>query len=398
MKRAFNPLLAGLLAALPFSALAATAAEFELTGKVSAELRHFTQPAQFAGQDYDGNLALAAEPQFYWAWHESGDSLTFTPFLRLDQHDGERSHGDIRELSWIHPGEDWELRTGIRKVFWGVTEFQHLVDVINQTDAVEDVDGEDKLGQPMVNLSLVREWGILDLYLLPGFRERTFSGAEGRLRGALPVATAQAEYESAAAEHHLDAAIRWSHAVDIYDLGLYWFHGTDRDPKLSLRDGALVPFYQQIDQLGFDFQATLDSWLWKLEALWRDSRSERYWALQGGFEYTFYGIRDSAADLGVLLEYGWDERGSGGDASVQNDLFLGARLTLNDVAGSELLAGIGYDLDYDSRSLMIEASRRFGNHWKASVDGRFFSSDDPADPLFGLRRDDHIQLNLERYF
>ena len=61
------------------------------------------------------------------------DSFTFQPFIRIDQQDEERSHFDIRELAWLHVGNDWELRTGIRKVFWGVNESQHLVDIINQT-------------------------------------------------------------------------------------------------------------------------------------------------------------------------------------------------------------------------------------------------------------------------
>ncbi len=69
------------------------------------------------------------------------------------------THWDIRELSWIHVGNGWESRVGIRKVFWGVTEGRHLVDIINQTDQVDQVDGEEKLGQPMINLSTVRDWG-----------------------------------------------------------------------------------------------------------------------------------------------------------------------------------------------------------------------------------------------
>jgi len=137
----------------------------------------------------------------------------------VDENDNERTHGDIRELSWIHIGEDWELRTGLRKVFWGVTEFQHLVDVINQTDSVEDFDGEDKLGQQMINLSLVRDWGIVDLYLLPGFRERTTIGKNGRLRSGLVVNNNLASYESSAGENHIDTALRWSHTLGDFDLG-----------------------------------------------------------------------------------------------------------------------------------------------------------------------------------
>lgn len=394
-------LLAATLAALPGMSQAELS-EMELAGKVTGELRAFTQDAQFAGQDQDTNLSLSAEPEFYWEWNDGLDSLTFTPFLRVDENDDERTHGDIRELSWIHVGDDWELRTGIRKVFWGVTEFQHLVDVINQTDGVEDLDGEDKLGQQMINLSLVRDWGIVDLFLLPGFRERTFPGADGRLRSGLVVDTDRARYESGAKEKHLDTAIRWSHSVDVFDMGVYWFHGTNREPILQPTVTAggqtvLAPFYEQMDQVGVDLQATIDSWLWKFEAIWRDSSSDEFLAAQGGFEYTFYGIQESTADLGVLMEYGWDERDERGGVN-QNDLFMGGRLTLNDAESTEVLAGISYDLDHDTRSLLVEASRRFGNNWKVSIDGRLFQSDEPADPSYALRQDDHIQLTVERYF
>ncbi|WP_415903154.1 hypothetical protein ACMXYR_04990 [Neptuniibacter sp. QD29_5] len=391
-------LAAGLLTALPAQA----ETYFELSGKASADLRLFTQSAQFAGQDYDTNLSFSFEPELYWEWNDGADSLTFTPFLRLDENDSERTHGDIRELSWVHVSDDWELRTGIRKVFWGVTEFQHLVDVINQTDGVEDFDGEDKLGQQMINLSLVKDWGIIDLYLLPGFRERTFAGTDGRLRGGLVVDTDRATFESSAGNKHIDTAIRWSHTLGDFDLGAYWFRGTNRDPKLQVQSvngqTILVPHYEQMNQIGFDLQATLDSWLWKLETIHRDTKSENYWAAQGGFEYTFYGIQDSSADIGVLLEYGWDERGKSADAAIQNDVFMGARLTLNDAASTEVLAGIGHDLDYYSNSMIIEASRRFGDNWKLSLDGRFFSADNPADLSYSLKQDDHLQLTVERYF
>ncbi|MEH6579620.1 MAG: hypothetical protein V7731_21390 [Amphritea sp.] len=391
-----------LLALLPAFAGAAEDVLFEFSGKVDGEFRGYQQDGQFTGQDYRSSLSLALEPEFYWEWNDGVDSLTFTPFYRHDQRDDERSHGDIRDFSWVHVGDDWELRTGLRKVFWGVTEFQHLVDVINQTDAVEDSDGEDKLGQMMVNLSLVRDWGIVDLFVLPGFRERTFAGEDGRLRSGLVVDTDAAEYESGAGENHVDTAVRWSHSVDVYDVGLHWFRGTNRDPLLEPRMRAgqmvLVPVYEQIDQLGLDAQATIDSWLWKLETLWRRSDREKYAALQGGVEYTFYGIRESVADLGVLLEYGWDERGTDATAIFQNDLSVGARVTLNDAASTEFLAGVAYDLDYDSNSLFVEASRRFGDSWKVSLDGRVFDANDPADPLVNVSQDDMIQLTVERYF
>jgi len=388
---------------LLISATATADTNFEVSGKVAAELRAFPKNSIHSGQYGNGNAALTVEPEFYWDWNESNDSLLFKPFLRLDQHDSERTHADVRELLWTHVNDDWEIKAGLGKVFWGVTEFQHLVDIVNQADGVEDIDGEDKLGQPMIALSLVREWGIFDLLLLPGFRERTFPGEDGRLRSSLVVDTERTTYESAAKQHHTDIVARWSHTIGNYDFGLYWFRGTSRDPLLSLgldKTGSpvLTPHYEQINQTGLDWQATLDDWLLKLEVTWRDGNSGEYWAAQGGFEYTFTGVRDTSADLGLLMEYGWDERGTSGTSTNQNDLFFGARLALNDAASSELLAGVSYDLDHQSKSLFVEASRRIGENWKISLDARFFSSTEPSQPIYSLRQDDHAQLTLEYYF
>lgn len=390
----------GLVLAFAFQANANT--EFEASGKVTAELRLFTESPQFQPQFESSNASLAIEPNFFWQWNNGLDSLNFKPFMRLDQHDNQRTHADIRELSWIHQGDNWELRSGIRKVFWGVTEFQHLVDVINQNDGIEDIDGEDKLGQPMINLSLVKSWGIVDLYLLPGFREQTFPGKKGRLRSSLVVDTDQAQFEASNEALHTDLAARWSHSIGSFDLGAHWFRGTNRDPVLQVgmkgNDMVLVPYYEQMNQFGFDLQATIESWLWKAETIWRDSDSNTYWAAQTGVEYTFYGIQDSYADLGVLLEYSWDQRGKTATSVFQNDISIGARLALNDTASTELLAGIIYDMDYESTSFQVEASRRLGDKWKITLDGRFFSADDTNDMISSMNRDDHIQIGIERYF
>lgn len=392
-----------LLSLLLCSSIAYADNEVQISGKSGLELRLFTDSPGYAQQYSTSNLSGFIEPQFYYAWNDDTDYLKFIPYLRWDQHDQERTHGDIRQLTWSHIADGWELHSGISKVFWGVTEFQHLVDTINQSDGVEDIDGEDKLGQPMIHLSIAREWGILDLYALPGFRERTFPGVDGRLRTGLVVATEQASYESGAGDKHVDFAARWSRTLGDFDLGLHYFRGTNRDPLLqaglnSLGTPVLIPHYEQINQIGMDLQATLDDWLWKLETRWRDSRNDTFWALQGGFEYTLYGIAESNADLGLLVEYGWDERGKRSTSLAQNDLFFGSRIALNDVDSTELLAGIGYDLDYHSYSLQIEASTRIGEGWKASMDLRLFTGKNVNDPLSALRKDDHLQLTLERYF
>lgn len=395
--------LAALALLLSFNA---TSSDFEVSGKVAVEERYFFETNQYDNQFPHSQTSILVEPEFYWGWNNGDDTVTFKPFLRLDDQDSERSHGDIRELSYIHASDDWELRTGIRKEYWGVTEFQHLVDVINQTDSVEDIDGEDKLGQLMVNLSLVKDWGIVDLYLLPGFRERTFAGEEGRLRAPMVVDKNNVSYESSAQEKHLDLAVRWSHSVGDFDIGTHWFHGTNREPILTPdQDGdklVLRQYYNQMDQFGLDVQATIDDWLYKFESIYRNTNNGNFWATQAGFEYSFIGVFDSNADLGLLTEYSWDSRGEGSlqepSASFQNDLFFGSRIAFNDMQSSEVLMGFSTDLDHSATSFILEANRRLGENFKAVIDMRVFNSSDPIEQTYAIKNDDHLQLSIEWYF
>ncbi|MBF0447023.1 MAG: hypothetical protein HQL67_02365 [Magnetococcales bacterium] len=372
------------------------------SGYVGVESRLFPEQAA-DNQQRSGGLSLAIQPEYYKQWDKGDQFLAFVPFLRLDAMDPERTHADIRELTWVMVGSDWEIRTGIRKLFWGVTESQHLVDVINQTDGIESIDGEKKLGQPMINLSLIRDYGTFDLFLLPYFRERTFAGNHGRLRTIPRVEDDLASYESSAKEHHLDWAARWYHSLGDWDLGLSHFYGTSRSPTYNLGvDGSgqtvLTPYYALMEQTGIDIQSTKDAWLWKLEAISQRSQADRHTALTGGFEYTFVGVMDSDADLGLISEYLFDDRGEQAPTPLESDLMVGVRLVLNDVDSTDLLVGGIVDLNQQNVMVTMEGSRRVMDNWKLSIEGRLFAAPPIADPLYSMRRDSFVKLELIRYF
>ena len=398
-------------------AAAATAGEKELTGFVALEGRYFLNSAAFPGQENNTAPSLLAEPEWYYVSDDEKDTFTFKPFARWDVNDPERTHADLRQADWLHAEDDWSFTLGFSKVFWGVTESQHLVDIINQSDAIEDVDGEDKLGQPMAQFTYLTDYGNVSLLYMPYFRERTFPGRDGRLRPPLPIDTDTAMYADGAEEWHPDVAVRYKLITGNYDIGLSHFHGTARDPVLRAQLDSnglpvLVPFYDVIDQTGLDVQYTTPSWLWKLEAIHRAGQGGRFWAMAGGFEYTFYDIDGENTDLGVLLEYHRDLRdknpsfAAGGASAVatapftlfDNDVFAGGRLLLNDVDDTELLAGMIIDTNTRERVFQVEASTRYGDNWKVELDLRLYSGIEPTDPLFAFRQDDHIQLRLARYF
>lgn len=404
MSRRFRFFRAWLTASLfLLGAGAAPAAGIEVSGYAAGEFRIFFHPGAFPEQE-GNNLSLAVEPEFYQDWADGDQSILFVPFFRLDQNDPERTHLDIREFFWLMVGNVWEFRVGLQTVFWGVAESQHLVDILNQTDFVENPDGEDKLGQPMVTLAIIQRWGTVDLYVLPWFRERTFPGPKGRFRFPISVDRDRSIYESSAEQAHLDYAARWSHSLGPWDLGLSFFTGTSRDPNfIPGTDGSgnpvLRPVYEQIDQGSLDLQMTTGGWLWKLETLYRARMAPMdYWALVAGFEYTFWTLFDSNLDLGILAEYHYDGRGQTAITPFDDDIFLGTRLAFNDVQDTQILAGGIVDRNTGAYFFNLEGSRRLGSSWTLEVQLRAFGGAGPGEPLFSFQQDDVLQLVLARHF
>ncbi len=379
----------------------ASGQDLEVFGQVSGELRGFFQGPQFARQFSGSQPSLFFLPELEFDLAGGRDQFTFVPFFRIDGRDSGRTHFDIREAYWRHSAAGWELLVGLDRVFWGVAESRHLVDVINQIDFVEDVDGEDKLGQPMVSLRIQRNWGSLRFFALPGFRERSFPDAEGRPGFPLAVDADETEYDSSAGRKHVDYAVRYSNYWGNWDVGVAYFRGTDREPVLLPNaDGtALIPLYRQINQGSLDVQYTKNSWLWKFEGIVREGHGKTFAAAVGGAEYTLYQIAGTGADLGFLAEYQFDGRGQDAPFTTANDdIFAGTRLALNDTQDTQLLAGAIVDRQHGSSAVLVELERRMAESWLVEFESRMFLNTNPADALDTFGRDGWATLRLSWFF
>lgn len=398
-RMAFLAVLAAV--ALP---VGARADDFGLRGSITPEIRVFSQSPSSPRQT-NSDLSIAGEltAKYFFGPHEN-QSIVVTPFGRLDQRDSRRTHWDLREARYSLVDGAWELRVGIDKVFWGVTEAVHLVDIINQVDTIEDpVKQEVRLGQPMVRLRTTQDFGTFEVFLLPYFRERTFPGPNGRPALDIPVDTSLTHYESSRGKHHVDAAARYSNSFGDFDVGLSYFQGTGRDPILQpalSKDGDLVlaPFYPQIKQASFDAQATKGAWLYKAEGYWRSELGRQYEAVTGGIEYTFYGIAGTEGDLGVVAEYALDSRGMVARAPYENDGFLALRWTANDEASTSLLVGVDIDANTGARGFRLKADRRLSDNYHLSIEGYAFGDVPKTDPVYSIADDDYLQIRVARYF
>ena len=264
----------------------------------------------------------------------------------------------------------------------------------------------------MIKATFEKDWGTLGLFVLPYFRERTFQDIEGRPRTSPVVDDTQTSYESSDKEQHIDYAARWFNYYGELELGLAYFNGTSRDPLFSpgLKNGTpvLKPYYPLMQQLGIDAQITTEELLFKLEVIARDWQNfdsvtlqlvdERYVALTTGIEYTFVGIIESDADLGLVVEYLYDDRGQQANTFFQNDLMMGLRLAINDADSTEALLGIIYDLDNQEHLLSLEASRRFSGNWTATLEARLFNNISDTSLVKSIEEDDFVQLDIAYYF
>ena len=383
---------------------------YEFYGNAEIETTLFAEEPQFAGQE-DHDVSVAIRPTFLAEWMDGDLAFTITPFARLDYADDKRSHVDLREAKFDYRTGDWSFTIGADFVFWGKTEAVHLVDIINSDDGVESLDLEDKLGQPMLKVARLTEYGEFSAYWMPYFRRPTFAGIGGRLRAGIPIDPGAARYAVDGEEWAQSAALRWSHVVGDVDFGVSAFYGVSRDAALEPfrfdglgRPTALRPVFDDIGQIGIDAQYTSGPALWKLEAIGRVNQLDAnldnttYGAITGGIEYTLFGVFDTNADVGLLLEGAYDSRGEDALTPFEEDVVYGVRVALNDEQDSSFLMTGSTDVVSGGSSLRLEAERRIGNGLKLEIEGQAFLNTQSSDIESSLESDSFVRLRLSYFW
>ena len=420
--------------AVPAFAIAATlastsASALDWRGNVSSELTWF--PAYSTGaKNWKLNTSIAADVELT---QDLADNIRLTvhPFVRWDQQDDERTRAGVRELLLSTTGETWEFNAGLGAVFWGVTESRNPVDIINQTDSVEDFTGEEKLGQLMLNLKWFTDsYGEFEAYLLPKFEERTFIGENGRPYPGITVNPDLTTYESSEGSDHIGYALRWTNSFDAWDIGLHYFDGTSRNPSLipvvTDNSAVLAPRYPLLKQVGIDAQGLYGDLAIKTETIHQSGDEiESHVETVTGVEYTLVGFLsplqenekipgswctsetrnpfkklacNDRMDLGLVLEYLWDQRGNDSNQPFQNDLLAGFRFAFNDAASSDALFGIVQDLDQGATTISFEASTRLFESYRLKILGQKFLNTKDDTVLNAFEKESFLQVDFSYFF
>lgn len=372
--------------------------------EVAIDGQYFFEKSHLSSIDYqlNGNVFFGVE-----------HSDTFFDDLIIMNIDGHANYNveddnqtliDFNEFSLNYFADDYTISAGMITDFWGVTESWHLVDVLNQTNVAANIDEETKLGQPMVKVEVYQEWGSLQFYWMPIFRERIFPSEEARLRTELFIDENYAQYESSDRDNHHDFAFRYSHTIDRVDFGIGYFNGTDRTPLLQAQPNdnenyILAPYYWQNERISLDLQITLEALLLKLEVI--NSKSEvqqTYQAAVSGFEYTQVGLFGGAMDLGYITEYLYDERGELATTPFADDIFLGLRLVANNISQSTYLLGTYVDVNTHHSAWRFEMETRIEDGLTFSIEGQYFSAQDINELLYNFQEDHYLTISIQKFY
>jgi hypothetical protein len=400
LRAALGASFATLVAGAPLAAQALDASgndprrTIQVSGWIESELRFFPNEALYAKQRR-AYSALGGELRLESALAGGVHRWNVTGFARAGLGD-DRSHVELREATWTWRPARWQLRAGMLMNFWGVTESNRLVDVVNQRDDRESPDIDAKLSQPGIAWTGPAVGGTLEVLALTYHRPRTFGLGARRFR-APPGFVATPLYESAAGRHRLDWAGRWSAQKGALDVGLSHFWGTAREPRL--RDGpAPQAQYAIMHQTGLDAQVTLGALLLKAEAIRRDEDDTTIGAATTGVEYVLGSIAGTGSDVVMFAELTFDERRHGTITGLDRDLFLALRWSPNDVAGTELTVGGTLDLTSGAHVLRFEGSRRWSERWRVVTEAHLIGAQ--RAPEFGhlMRRDSFVRAAVARHF
>ena len=357
----------------------------EWTSEIGFEATGY--PEESDNSDVRSNLSTFMSAEYYYEWNDGWDSFVFSPRLRLDQNDEKRNIFDISELSWIHVEDTWEIRTGIRQVSWGVALAQPPVDVINQTSFVEGfMATNSKLGQPMVNLSLVRDWGILDFYIMAGFREQVFPGESGRPGFPIEFDDDETTFPFEDRTYQgMDFAVRWQHSWDAFEWALSYFDGTSRDPSVNfnfdLAEPGVVASYYPIRQLGLELIYIYNGWQFKFENATTDGQYQQddpvgtYTSSVIGLETTFGALFGSNIDVIVNVEYLLDDRKDDIVTFFEHDVMLGLIFPFNDAYDTRVALLSIWDPKYDEGMFALQGERRIAESWKLGFVAVYFAAE-----------------------
>ena len=377
--------ISGIWLLLAIQVQAETSGSMEITGS------YFPKSL---GASFDTNISAEAKVIGY---EELDDfQLEYEIVIRKSLNDNGKDIIEPRQLFLSKTFGDIDVYLGYRHTFWGVAESRNLVDLINQQDMAAGMSPDNKLGAPSFSIETYLGSGELQYWFIPRFRERTFNGINAHPGFGIPVSPAKfAHIKGSKAS---DQALRYANSIGDIDYALSIFDGTAREPLILFQESyppTITPYYERMRSVGLELQYTGESILYKFEGLTGTQSEKVFDAVVLGTEKTVYSVFETQWDMGIIIEYQYDDRAQ---ALLDRTLVSGIRLAANDEFDTSLLILYTVDDEFSQSVFGLEASRRLRNGMTLDLSYLLHKSDEQHLPLYSLIDDSELSLTLGYYF
>ncbi len=303
--------------------------------------------------------------------------LVFSGEGTYDRDDEERRYLDINDLYYKHDFENSDLLIGRNTRFWGAMEFYNHVDNFNTKNWLDDpFDYDSKIGAWNIAYSYYFENSELAIIAKVHEEEQKIQDRKSVDNFLPPIYNSTLETQEDRDRPTLYLKYSGSGEETQIDYALIYQNGYDEQRYLAPVGAELRQHAYLVNKLmGY---ATLISGetIYKSELAYTQSDEDLvsdYAQGSIGLEHTLYSVVGKA-DLGLIAEYYKyksfedDKLGAKDFANLfADDIALGFRVTLNDGADSDILAGVSIDRDNQEKIYAIEYNTRLYNQYKLKL-------------------------------
>ena len=395
------------------------------SGSISIDQRFFDNDG--VDNSNDRGFAVSTNLRSSLTWKDF--SFSGNVLGRVDDQDPTRNIFILQEAMLRYKKGTWELFGGLEKFNLGAHEVFKPADNLNARNFDSDVENTEKYGELTYGLKKNFSWGDLQLFALPGQEYHYIPGASSRLGVGIDVQQVEYIQNVAGEEYNNEFGFIANYYGSVGDISVFYLNHLDKKlpifgskefvPDIRLYN---TPYYYETKEYGLIASLVFSELIVKLEAVSRNyessvgiytinglatrslERPENHTDTALGLEWTQY--LDSGIELRYLAEYakvfGVDEEVAVKRFILQDDLYLGIHVTMNDPMNTKYNIGAISDLSGKSEALYFASfDRRLNPSWRVKSGLRYIDARSTGLYPQGLEiyEDDHqAYLNLSYYF
>ncbi len=338
----------------------------------------------------------------------------YKDFLR-DADDTQRTFVRLDELFLRLDFEDDAVQIGKSIKYWGALELRNIVDVFNPSDLRDDMFKTNKLGVLNAEYTYYTEDGELSFIVQVMQEDQKMAAYPYVYYAFAPTVNYDDSLVHSNKEHRPSIYLTYSGTTQsdyALDYAFIYQNGYDSQRYFSSLVNSSSSYSQNaylVNKFMTYNTLVLNATLIKLEALYtfveKGLSVGDYSHLALGVEHRLEDF-DNGTSLGLIAEYyRYDTYKSDKYTdlqlfeTMQDDIFLGARYTLNDADDASVVGGLIHDLEYNEQVYYLEYESRIGDYFKIELDYYYIKPSKNTRTAYSiLGKHQRIGLNLAYYF